>query len=267
MSIRHQSAIWEDGYYQQGDKAKLLVALAIADSARSEDGHAWPSIEYLARKARTSVRGVQEACRELEQDGRLTIKNNGGPYGTNLYKIVEVTPQPLHPPRNGAAEKAARKAAEIPADDCTQSVSNGNGAVNSLQEPTALASGGVHKKFIEDWMSYYQKKFGAKYSFQSGNDGKAVKTLLAHFGNAEDAKAFIKSCHARMGDGYPFKNASTLSFLADNISLLQASLTQPAKTANGYHGTETASARHSRKEAGQYGLEPGLTPIFNPGTE
>lgn len=36
---------------------------------------------------------------------------------------------------------------------------------------------------------------------------------------------------------------------------------------NGYHGTETASARHSRKEAGQYGLEPGLTPIFNPGTE
>lgn len=43
--------------------------------------------------------------------------------------------------------------------------------------------------------------------------------------------------------------------------------TKKRVSANGYHGTETASARHSRKEAGQYGLEPGLTPIFNPGTE
>ncbi len=83
------AAVWRDEYYQQGDKAKLLVSLAIADSANSE-GFAFPSIDFLAHKARTRPRGVQEICRSLEQDGKLEIQIGKGRNGTNLYRLLGV---------------------------------------------------------------------------------------------------------------------------------------------------------------------------------
>jgi hypothetical protein len=90
MSIRHMTAVWDDSYYGGTDKSKLLIALAIADYA-GEDGSAWPSIETLAKKARTSVRHAQRAVRELEQDGRLSIVPQQGPNGVNLYYLRGVT--------------------------------------------------------------------------------------------------------------------------------------------------------------------------------
>lgn len=129
MSIRHMTDVWEDAYYDQKDKTLLLVALALADSARSEDGKCWPSIEYIAKKARTSVRGVQTATRELEADGRVIVRTGAGPRGTNIYIVCDpataaprnrCTPQPsaerLHPnhqepSRDLRSSDTARKAA------------------------------------------------------------------------------------------------------------------------------------------------------------
>lgn len=119
MSIRHMSAIWDDPYYTRADKTKLLVALSIADNARGEDGRAWPSIEYIARKARSSVRGAQEAIRELERDARLEVIPFAGQKGTNLY-VVKIPPATVAPPCNEAAVKAADEAA----DGCTQIIKN-----------------------------------------------------------------------------------------------------------------------------------------------
>lgn len=120
MSFTHVAIVFADAYYGQGDKAKLLVALAIAECARGEDGRAWPSVEYIARKARTSIRGVQEACRELETAGRLEVSIGNGPHGTNVYTVLTprngCTPPAMAAPRNGAAE--------IPAPDCTQTIRN-----------------------------------------------------------------------------------------------------------------------------------------------
>ncbi len=115
MSIRHMAAIWDDPYYTEKGKTKLLVALAIADNARGEDGRAWPSIEYIARKARSSVRGVQEAIRDLEKDGKLKVIPFAGQKGTNLY-VVNIPPATVAPPRNEAADEAAA--------GCTQIISN-----------------------------------------------------------------------------------------------------------------------------------------------
>ena len=39
-----------------------------------------------------------------------------------------------------------------------------------------------HKKFIQYWCGEYKKKFGMKYSFSRGKDGKIVKTMLQDFG-------------------------------------------------------------------------------------
>jgi|GEM_PF-3376394 len=123
MSIRHIAEVIDDPYFTKKDKTKFLVAIMIADSARSEDGKAWPSVDTLAKKSRTSVRGVQESCRDLQRDGKLEVFEGQGPKGTNVYQIITV-PTPAHAapapiaPRNEAAVKAAVKAA----DGCTQSV-------------------------------------------------------------------------------------------------------------------------------------------------
>lgn len=227
MSIRHLSAIWEDGYYTQGDKAKLLVALAIADSARSEDGEAWPGIEYLARKARTSVRGVQEACRELEKDGRLKVQLNAGINGTNRYTVLLlVPPQPLHPPRNEAPEIPPE---EAPAD-CTQTVRNRQER-EGTENPPAVAGVpevSIHKKFIHDWCERYEHRNGCKYPF-GPRDARAAKQLLTHFKTLKETKIFIKACQERSPEGYPFVGTETLYDLANGIARLQAALAQPPK--------------------------------------
>lgn len=90
------SDVWADDYFKQGDKVKLLVALAIADSARSEDGKAWPSIETIASKSRTSTRGAQEAIREMEKDSKIKVEVGAGPMRTNVYKLY-FTPHAVHP--------------------------------------------------------------------------------------------------------------------------------------------------------------------------
>lgn len=141
MSIRHMSAVLEDPYYGQGDKSKLLVALILADCARTEDGKSWPSIETIARKSRTSIRGAQESVRELEKDGKIRVELNSGRGGTNCYFLLltpatVAPPQPLHP-RNGAPEIPPEKAAL----NCTQnhqepSVSVKNGKESSAPAPS-----------------------------------------------------------------------------------------------------------------------------------
>lgn len=95
------AAIWADSYYGQKDKTKLLVALAIADSARSEDGRAWPGIEFIARKSRCSGRAVQLAIQEMEKDGKLTIERRRGPHETNAYLLCSEgeTISPVKPVR------------------------------------------------------------------------------------------------------------------------------------------------------------------------
>lgn len=108
-------------------------------------------------------------------------------------------------------------------------------AVAGAETEEPLASGGVHQQFIDGWMGYYEKRYGAKYAFQGGRDGKAIKTLLGHFETADKAKAFIGKCHAREGEGYPFANTKTLSEIANNISKLQAALSRPAKVNGNGH--------------------------------
>lgn len=158
MSIDLMALVWRDDYYTQADKAKLLVALALADNANA-DGFAFPSVDFIAKKARTSIRGVQEVCRQLAVDGKIEIREGKGRNGTNLYRITP--PQRLHPtpataapqgkkhrepPRNGctpatvagcngAAEEAALKPAEEAAAGCTQIIRNHQEASGTAQEP------------------------------------------------------------------------------------------------------------------------------------
>lgn len=135
MSVVLIGKIWSDAYFGQADKTKLLVALALADFA-NEDGFSFPSIDSLAKKARTSLRSVQEVCREMELDGMLSITIAGGRNGTNLYRL---TPATVAPPRIGAALKAAEEAALGAALDCTQSVRKHQKPPRKRQEQQTLS--------------------------------------------------------------------------------------------------------------------------------
>lgn len=81
--------------HSQSQGSARLVLLAIADRA-DEDGHdAWPSLAWLASKAKVSERTVRRALRELEAMGELrTGRQRGGSTYTrpdrrpNAYQIV-----------------------------------------------------------------------------------------------------------------------------------------------------------------------------------
>lgn len=96
MSVTMMAIVWGDDSLKH--RSELLVMLALADFAR-DDGLCWPSIETVARKARVSVRGVQDVILRMEKAGKLVVETGQGQKGTNLYRVIKggcsgCTPQP-----------------------------------------------------------------------------------------------------------------------------------------------------------------------------
>ena len=176
MSIEYLTAVWKDEYYTEKDKTKLLVALAIADCADG-NGYAFPGVEYIAKKSRSTARFVQIVCRELQTDGKLEIQAGKGRNGTNLYRLLGVKlDHPAGKPisdkvvkpfqgeaisgRNRVtAEVTARLPAEV-APQITQTVRN-------HQEP----SGSVRKQNItmslvefDQFWKIYPRKVGKEHA-------------------------------------------------------------------------------------------------------
>lgn len=133
MSVQFIAMVWADPYYGQSQKSELLIALALADFARAEDGKAWPGIEALARKARTSPRCAQLACKKLESAGKLRIIEGGGEHGTNAYYLLSPPPQDAPrppcdvPPQEGCNGRSKELSAPLTKElsaDFTQTVRN-----------------------------------------------------------------------------------------------------------------------------------------------
>lgn len=83
MSIKVMNMVWERST-QRGNK--LLLLLAIADHA-DDTGKAYPGIERLALKIRTTERTVYSLISELEESGELFIEHGGGRHKVNNYQI------------------------------------------------------------------------------------------------------------------------------------------------------------------------------------
>lgn len=100
--------------------------------------------------------------------------------------------------------------------------------LEALRQPAAK---GEHQQLVRDWCAYYARRNpGDKYPF-APRDAQAAKRLLKHFGDLATVKRFIKSCHKRAAEGYPFGNCETLYDIANGIARLQAALATPAKVA------------------------------------
>lgn len=240
MSIRHMSAVLEDPYFGQGDKAKMLVALILADCARSEDGKAWPSIETLARKSRTSVRGAQEACRQLEKDGKIRIEMNGGKNGTNAYFLLYTTamaaPATVAPPRKQPAEKATEIPAEKPAVRCTQNHQEPSGTIKNGKETNP-----AHAEFVKLWCDSYPSHHGGKKYVFNGRDARAVTDLLQITGdNPEDLLSEAVAAW-RKPNGFYCKFAAGIPQFLTNINQIRNELRavqKPVASSQSNHATD-----------------------------
>lgn len=83
MSVRTMAKVWESSQHAGSD---LLMLLAIADFS-DDEGNAYPAVSTLAGKCRMKVRNCQYLLRNLEKSGELSILQNAGPHGSNLYRV------------------------------------------------------------------------------------------------------------------------------------------------------------------------------------
>jgi hypothetical protein len=96
MSIRIMNLVWNADF---DSHSKKLVLLALADNANDE-GHCWPSISTIAKKASVSERWVSTCIMELSKSGWIDIFKRRG--NSNYYRITPPThfiPEPTscHP--------------------------------------------------------------------------------------------------------------------------------------------------------------------------
>lgn len=87
--------IWADASIT--NRSELLLVLAIAHySNEKNDGWAWPSIDTLAKRLRSSPRLVQFLVAKLVKSKKLEVRYGASRFGTNLYRL-RLGVQNLHP--------------------------------------------------------------------------------------------------------------------------------------------------------------------------
>lgn len=84
MSVQALSWVIENANVRANN---YLVLLMVANRADEYGNSAWPSVEWLAQRARLSERTVQRCIRKLMKAGELVVEEKAGPRGTNQYHI------------------------------------------------------------------------------------------------------------------------------------------------------------------------------------
>ena len=103
MAVEVMTWVWRNS---RSKNAARLVLLAIADCARSDGSHAFPSNAELRDKANASARAVQDSIKALVELGELEVQYNAGPKGVNLYRVV-MGPAGSAPRRNRTPAESA----------------------------------------------------------------------------------------------------------------------------------------------------------------
>lgn len=245
MSVKVMGLVW-DAPLPRDEKFLLL---AYADFSDHGGGSIWPSKELVTRMTGYSIRSVQSITAKLNEYG-LLLPDGKGPKGVIRYRIDLQKLRAL----GGAdfAPPSDARGADGNLEEVQPDAERGaDPAPNPSEDPSgrnhhtpAVPAEGVkvtsdHATFIADWMLYYERRTNQKYPFRP-IDAKAVKTLLTHFHGLDPAKAFIKACHVRSKEGFPFGATETLPDLANGIARLQAALATPPKR-NG-HGPQPSRA-------------------------
>lgn len=84
MSIKVMAEVWGRSRHSG---TNLLMMLALADFS-DDQGNSYPAVPTLAVKCRMQPRNATYILRDLERSGELEVTPNGGPKGTNRYRIA-----------------------------------------------------------------------------------------------------------------------------------------------------------------------------------
>jgi Helix-turn-helix domain len=168
------AAVWADSSIKS--RSQLLVLLAIADNANLTDGTAWPSIDFLAKKARCSQRSAQDAISALISQNKLEVNFGSGPKGTNIYKVIVGGVQNLR----GATSRTKTRRISVRPVAPKPSLTISNHQEPSKEDlPSELPLTETdHQKAMKLWCDSFKETFGMPYTVAGGRDGKAVKALL-----------------------------------------------------------------------------------------
>lgn len=83
MSVRCITAVFD---HSRHAGTELLMLVVLADYS-DDEGNSYPSVAALARKCRMKPRNANYILGALQASGELRVLNNGGPKGTNRYRI------------------------------------------------------------------------------------------------------------------------------------------------------------------------------------
>ncbi len=126
--------------YSRARGLTFSVLLALAAHV-NPNGTAWPSIERLARLARTSTRTVKRAIKELEALGEITVLWQAAKNGVNLYRLdvarggVNVTPEAVEAHSEaGGCQSDTRSERPLQATEAPGGVSQSRGGVTLAPE-------------------------------------------------------------------------------------------------------------------------------------
>lgn len=92
MSVTAMAHVWADESLGSTDK---LVLLSLADHA-DEEGSCYPSVGRISRRTGLGERAVQNSLKRLKEEGRISVKMNGGKRGSNRF-FLHPTPAPDAP--------------------------------------------------------------------------------------------------------------------------------------------------------------------------
>ena len=171
MSVRTMARVWEKSR-QSG--SHLLMLLAIADFS-DDDGNAYPAVQTLAQKCRMKPRNANVILAALRASGELEVRQNEGPRGTNLYRIVPDA-QPLQGITGVQGNAGLQRLAPTPAKACSKPLQGiaDEPSVNH-QEPSSSREAkkphrsksvdSVPEGFDEFWIAY-DKKVGRANSIK-----------------------------------------------------------------------------------------------------
>lgn len=165
---------------------RKFVLVALADAANHEN-EAFPSGKALEMMTGLDKKTIYKALDELEKEGFLvdTGKRKGPTQSVRVYKLsteaypnsgtLEAYPKtdeslPVFP------HKLTRFSPEAYPKTGKGTPRNPNG---TQREPSGDSSPSPTKEFSDGWCKAFEEKFGTKYRFNGGRDGKALKELLA----------------------------------------------------------------------------------------
>jgi len=192
MSIDVTKEVWDNS---TATGTKLLVLLAIADNARSDDAVGWPSHNSVARRARCTTRQVRYHIQSLIEMNELAVIRNGGsgPRDTNVYQITVgryLRVKPISPFSRALAHKNGSKV-EIDGQLRGKPISTEPSIEPSKKEKTSQGGKAAPSERVT-WLTPYAKiwesAFGGELPYgeasrwlKRAEDRYGHEATLAHF--------------------------------------------------------------------------------------